>query len=162
MNGDNGSGIILIAETAADTVRASARSAHPNETGGILLGVTADGKPWITQAIEIHSHDRGRRHYRLPYDRTHEAVHTARKADPRVGYLGEWHSHPADVGPSPIDRATMRRIAYLRQPWFGPVLIVVRRTSTGYDLDTRQVVFPLLRKRCLSLTGDLPEPEPAS
>lgn len=145
---------ILLAESASATLRRLARSAHPNETGGILLGVRNGGRPWITQAAEIPSTDRGRSHYRLPADTTTVAVARARKTDPRLGYLGEWHSHPTDVGPSPTDRATMRRLA-LPHPRIGLVLIVVRRRDGVPWLDVREMAFPFLRCREAALTGDI-------
>lgn len=147
---------VLLAESAQHHLIQAAKRSHPNETGGILLGLNANGTPWITHIVEIPSDDRGRSHYRLPGGQTQAAVHAAREKDPRLGYLGEWHSHPADVAPSPTDRATMRRLTYLRQPRFGPVLIVARRTNNGYNLDTRQIVFSRLCTRSLTTTGDLP------
>ncbi len=144
-----------ISEGAAADLRRHAREAHPQETGGILLGVRTTGRPWITQAVEIPTPDRGRSHYRLPAGATTLAVQRARADDSRLGYLGEWHSHPVDVGPSPTDRATMRRLA-LRSPRTGIVLIVVRRGATGHRLDVREMTFPFLRCRGAVTTGDLP------
>lgn len=146
---------VLIAERAAGDLRRLARSAHPNETGGILLGVRTAGRPWITLAIEIPTPDRERSQYRLPAGTTTAAVRSARHEDPRLGYLGEWHSHPADVGPSPTDRATMRRLA-LRSPRTGVVLIIVRHGIDGHRLDVREMTLPFLRSRRSVTTGDLP------
>lgn len=150
---------MLIAESMSADARRQGRKAHPNETGGILLGVRTEGRPWITQAVEIPSLDRGRRHYRIPAGTTTPTVERARQDDPRLGYLGEWHTHPADVGPSPTDRATMRRLA-LRHPRTGLVLIVVRRGTNGYWLDVRETACPFLHTRGTVLTGDLPRPAP--
>lgn len=146
---------VLIAERAAADLRRHARKAHPNETGGILLGVRTAGRPWIVQAIEILTGDRGRHHYRLPAGTTTGAVRDARLSDPRLGYLGEWHSHPADAGPSPTDRATMRRLS-LRNPRTGLVLIIVRHGIGGQWLDVRETSLPFLRCRATVNTGDLP------
>jgi integrative and conjugative element protein (TIGR02256 family) len=150
---------VLLAESAAAELRRRARESHPTETGGILLGVSTDGQPWITTIVEIPSPDRGRSHYRLPAGTTRAAVAVAREADPRLGYLGEWHSHPADVGPSSTDRNTMRRLALCR-PRTGLVLIVVRRGTDGYWLDVREMLLPSLHPRHVTLTGSLPPPEP--
>ena len=146
---------VLITERAAADLRRHARKAHPYETGGILLGVQTDARPWIAGVIEISTPDRGRSHYRLPRGTTTTAVRDARKTDPRLGYLGDWHSHPADVGPSPTDRATMRRLS-LRSPRIGIVLIVVRHGADGHWLDVRETSLPLLRCREAITTGDLP------
>jgi integrative and conjugative element protein (TIGR02256 family) len=148
---------IMLAESASATLARLARRAHPNETGGILLGVRNAGRPWITQAVEIPSTDRGRNHYRLPAGTTRAAVDRARDADPRLGYLGEWHSHPSDVAPSPTDRATMRRLA-VRHPRTALVLIVVRRRDNGPWLDVREMAYPFLQRREPTPTGDLALP----
>lgn len=149
---------VRMSENVSAVLRRHAREAEPNETGGILLGVRTNGRPWITHAVEIASQDRGRSHYRLPAGATSPAVDRARQQDPRLGYLGEWHSHPTDVGPSPTDRATMRRLA-LRCLGTGLILIVVRRGQQGHWLDLRETAFPFLRKQDAVLTGDLPPQE---
>ncbi|MGE2836009.1 Mov34/MPN/PAD-1 family protein, partial [Mycobacterium sp. SMC-4] len=95
---------LLLAESARATLTAAAAHAHPCETGGILIGVLADGHPWVTAAIEIATTDRGRARYRIPGGATHAAVQRSRATDDRLGYLGDWHTHPADAGPSPTDR----------------------------------------------------------
>lgn len=148
---------VLISERAAADLRRCARKARPNETGGILLGVRTAGRPWIARAVEIPTSDRGRHHYRLPAGATTPAVLDARRSDPRLGYLGEWHSHPADVGPSATDRATMRRLS-LRNPRTGLVLIIVRTGPDSDWLDVRETAFPCLRCRETVTTGDLPPP----
>lgn len=149
---------VLMSENVSAVLRRHARKAEPDETGGILLGVRTNGRPWITVAVEIASPDRGHSHYRLPAGATSPAVARARQQDPRLGYLGEWHSHPADVGPSPTDRATMRRLA-LRCLGTGLILIVVRRGHQGHWLDIRETAFPFLRRHDAVLTGDLPSKE---
>ena len=53
-------GQILLSETAAAAMKTAAAAAHPLETGGILIGVNADGVPWVTHVIEIVSRDRSR------------------------------------------------------------------------------------------------------
>lgn len=148
---------VLLTEAAQQAVFDAAAAAHPQETGGILVGVLANSNPWITHAIELPSTQRGPTHYTVPRGTTH-AVTTAREQDPRVGYLGEWHTHPADVGPSSTDRATMRNLA-----WFGttisPVLVVIRRRpDDSRHLDVHQIALGRLRPRALILTGDLPPP----
>ncbi|TWS22794.1 hypothetical protein FK268_17450 [Tsukamurella sputi] len=150
--------ILLLSESAQATMLGAAATAHPNETGGILIGVHTDGgDPWVTCAMEIATNDRGRRHYKIPPGITQPSVHAARRTDPRVGYLGDWHSHPADVGPSPTDLATlaMYSIKHPRIP--NPTLIVVRNTPIGRALDVRRIVTVAPRPCEVQLTGDLPK-----
>lgn len=151
---------VLVAESVSAALRLMAKRAHPQETGGILLGVRNGDRPWVTHAVEIPSLDRGRTHYRLPAGATTPAVARARETEPRLGYLGDWHSHPSDVGPSPTDRATMRRLA-LHHPRTGLLLIVVRRGVDGPWLDLRELTFPFLHRREQVPTGDLPPDSPA-
>lgn len=149
--------ILLLSESAQATMIDAAAKAHPNETGGILIGVHTDGgHPWVTCAIEIATDDRGHHHYRIPPGLTQPSVHAARRTDPRLGYLGDWHSHPADIGPSPTDLATLALYSIKRPRTPNPTLIVVRNTPVGRALDVRRIVTVAPRPCELHLTGDLP------
>lgn len=146
----------MIAEQAHRVMTCAAHQSHPLETGGILIGVHVDGQPWITQAIEIPTPDRGRRHYRIPAGATHAAVLGAREADFRLGYLGDWHSHPSDLGPSPTDLATLALMSIKHPRDANPTMIVVRRAPHGYELDARRIQTVSPRACDIALTGDLP------
>lgn len=125
---------VMITETARRTMIAAAADLHPNETGGILIGVLDEtGAPCITEAVELQPTQPSTRRYDVPGGRTTASVDAARDRDPRVGYLGEWHSHPTDQPASATDHATMRTLA--AHPDTGdPVLLVVR--PTGRDTFT--------------------------
>lgn len=147
---------LWITEAARTTMAAAAARAHPIETGGILIGVYLDGHPWITTAVEIPTTDRGRSHYRIPAGATHVAVLGARAVDHRLGYLGDWHSHPHDVGPSPKDLASLALVSMKRPRLPNPTQIVLRRTDHGYTLDARRIVAFTPRVCTIELTGALP------
>lgn len=156
MNRKAANPVLLLSESAQASMIAAAARAHPNETGGILIGVhTNGGHPWVTRSIEIDTDDRGHHHYKIPSGATQLSVHAARRTDPRLGYLGDWHSHPADVGPSGTDLATLAlySIKHPRTP--NPTLIVVRNTKDGRALDVRRIVTVTPRPCDLHLTGDL-------
>lgn len=148
----------LSESAAAEIVRAS-KAAHPHETGGVLLGVVAGHRqPWITRAIELPSPVATARFYEVPRGVGPEAVGDAQRDDPRIGYLGEWHAHPLDVPPSATDVETMQRLA--ADPGTGcahPVLIVARRSDTGYRLDGRQLARRRLVRMELVAAGGLLE-----
>lgn len=114
-------------------LRALAAAAHPRETGGLLLGWWDDGIPVVVTAIEVPDPQAtGTRWTRQP-DAARDALQAARAAaDPDVGYIGDWHSHPANVG------ASSRDIRQLRDDSRGYehalALVVVRY---GGQLDTR-------------------------
>jgi len=150
--------LLLISETAQATMTAAAAHAHPNETGGILIGVHLDGHPWATSAIEIASADRGHHHYKIPAGTTQPAVYAAREVDHRLGYLGDWHSHPIDVGPSRMDLATLGLISIKHHRSLNPTLVVVRNTANGYVLEARRIVAITPRRCELKLAGNLPPP----
>lgn len=148
---------VLITEEAQAGLVAAAEAAWPNETGGVLLGVNADRTPWITAVAELPGSS-GPGHYTLPRGTTSGAVKAARAIDPRVGYLGEWHTHTTDDGASSQDRAVMRMIGWYvhRPPPGGPLLIVARRCADGQQAPSAYVArFPFLRPAELVLTGPL-------
>lgn len=152
---------LWLSETAEAEIRRAAIDAHPHETGGVLLGVYVQRqRPWIVEAVVVPSQQAGHTYYELPPDARPEAVDAARRADKRVGYLGDWHSHPADVAPSETDIATMRRLAAdAGAKCQHPVLLIARRTRAGYRLDARQLANRKLRKLRVIAAGGLPRNE---
>ncbi len=149
---------LLIAEQVKKDMETMSAAALPCETGGILVGVKARRGIWIVGAVEL-AEKRSPGHYTVPKDATKPAVRYAQETiDSRVGYVGEWHSHTGDFGPSSRDRATMRAIA-----WFGsrlgpaaPCFVLVRNTANGWCLDGFQARFTQLRRVPLLATGPLP------
>lgn len=84
------------------------------ETGGILLGWRRDDGVHIEQVIEVSDRNAGHTRYRRRHAPAQAALAEALAclpADTHVGYVGEWHSHPALVGPSFLDRCELRRIS---------------------------------------------------
>ncbi|MEV7529201.1 Mov34/MPN/PAD-1 family protein [Agrococcus sediminis] len=145
---------ILISERAAQAIDSAAVAAYPTETGGLLLGVHAQAGPWITVALVVQPESAGIAHYRIPRGVTPALVEEARAGDPRLGYLGDWHSHPTDTGPSGVDRNTTRRTAErLRSP---VLLLVARPRRDSYFLDAYEGTRWRITSRLLVTTGDLP------
>jgi proteasome lid subunit RPN8/RPN11 len=103
--------VVLLADSVEAFMREAAARAYPRETGGIIVGVWGNGRPWVTHACEVISPDAGPTHYILPAGTTRSLVSQMRGADSRLGYLGDWHTHPMDVGASGVDRQTARRLA---------------------------------------------------
>lgn len=114
----------------ADHLRGLAQSAHPRETGGLLLGWWEAGMPHVHSAVEVSDPDAGRTHWTRHEQAAAHALETAlaRSAEPGLGYVGEWHSHPANVGPSSVDLRELRTIS--KQYPHPLVLAVVRRQGT--------------------------------
>jgi len=149
---------LWLSQRAAANIRRASDAAHPNETGGLLLGVyVGRRRPWVVQAVVVPSLYAGSTSYELPAGARPKAVDAARRMDKRLGYLGDWHAHPRDVGPSSADQATMRGLAgdqEARCPH--PVLLIARRTPVGYRLDARQLARRKLRELRVIAAGGLP------
>ena len=145
---------VWLTETVRDALIAAAHRGHPRETGGVLIGVLAWGRPWVTHAKEISSGSRTDTYFELPSGARNRAVFQLRRNDSRLGYLGDWHSHPADVGPSDKDNATMARLA-LQGDRRHPLLFIVRRTRDQYEIDPRQWTGASLRRLHIIKAGPL-------
>jgi proteasome lid subunit RPN8/RPN11 len=128
---------VFVSEHVVTMLRESAEASRPLETGGVLVGVLQDDEPWITHAVEVVDRGRTSSSFEIPKGVTPYAVEAAQQQDPRVGLIGMWHSHPANVGASPTDKATLSRNAKRRKrPKKVPaVMIVVRDTGDGWVLD---------------------------
>ena len=147
-----------VSERAQADMRRAAQEAFPYETGGVLVGILIDDQPVVVTAIEIPPALPARTGFLIPAGKTTSTVETATEADSRVGYLGEWHSHPTDQGPSPIDRATMLRLAAGGNTG-NPILIVVRPQEGGAQrLDARVMLGGELVPTAIETVGDLPTP----
>jgi len=147
-----------IAEEAKELlIRASAGS-HPLETGGILAGVLVNGRPWVTHVREIPSQTRNHTTYVLPAGETSGAIEVLRRSDSRVGYLGDWHSHPADVGASHLDLRTLK-LSASNGDVRAPLLVIVRRqTAEGYLIEAHEWSSKGPRRLRLAESGPLPHP----
>jgi hypothetical protein len=148
-----------LSEEPRAAIMKAAEEAHPRETGGVLVGVVAERRgatrPWVTHAVEVRSRKSGWAHYELPAGARERAVKGLRKFDPRVGYLGDWHSHPMDVGPSCTDAISIASISGTGDcP--RPLLFVIRHMSEGYDIDARQWTGASLRHLNVMEAGPLP------
>jgi proteasome lid subunit RPN8/RPN11 len=98
---------VRISERAAAAIKDLATIATPFETGGIVAGVATDGGVWITTVVEIPVPQRRRSKYEVPAGVTPMVIRELRKRDSRLGYIGDWHSHPADASVSDVDLRTL-------------------------------------------------------
>lgn len=97
----------------------------PHETGGILLGWQEESHIHIDRFLEVlHSNPET-----MTYERNHGAAQAALKAalvdlpgGSLLGYVGEWHTHPAPERPSRQDRKEIKAIGRRRAQ---PVALVV-------------------------------------
>jgi integrative and conjugative element protein (TIGR02256 family) len=126
-----GSGVgILIARSAFAAAVDDGKQALPRETGGILLGFRTPDDIVVTRALTVPDPNSGRSGY-LRHHRRAQARMAADggPAPAVVGYVGEWHTHPGDIGPSRTDLRALGAIARLAE---GPVaLVVLADPATG-------------------------------
>ncbi len=107
---------VWIAQTALAYCESESNRAHPNETGGVLMGWHRPQRHEITivHAIGPGPHS-AHEPYRYSPDADHhdEAVGEIYQRSGRlVTYLGDWHSHPRGSGVlSRTDRRTLGKIA---------------------------------------------------
>ncbi|WP_404385902.1 Mov34/MPN/PAD-1 family protein [Knoellia locipacati] len=111
-------------------VEDAARQAAPKETGGILTGWREGDSVVVRHALTVT--DPEAQHSQ--YQRNHAAAETALSAhlremsDERLGYVGEWHTHPLPQDPSGKDWASVRRIASVAG---GSVALIVAALDPG-------------------------------
>jgi integrative and conjugative element protein (TIGR02256 family) len=113
-------------------LRGLAESAYPNETGGLLLGWWQDGVPVVNSVAEVPDPNAGRTCWTR--DETPAvavlAAHRRATDNPLLGYVGDWHSHPANLGPSSADLRELRRIS---RQYTEPLLLLVVRKGGPID-----------------------------
>ena len=114
---------VLVAREALNAAVQAGSAALPKETGGILLGFRIRDGLVVTRFLLVEdagssTHSYLRRH--RPAQQQLDAVR--RHAGPATGYVGDWHSHPKDVGPS---RSDARSIAAACRDAGGPVVLIV-------------------------------------
>lgn len=163
MNGPAGAWRVWVSDGARETMIDAAAAAHPSETGGVLVGVvvgggTGVGRPWVTHAVQVRSRRSSAGYYELPPGARERVVRRLRTNDRRLGYLGDWHSHPADIDPSPTDARSMASVS-VTGDCNRPLLLVVRRVRDGYRIDARQWTGATLRQLQIRAAGPLPRPQ---
>lgn len=123
---------LVLPHAVVEVMRAESERGLPFETGGVLVGhVDSAGRTLITGVVGPGPHairsptkfTRDGEHSQAEVDRLH------RESGGRDDYVGEWHSHPASVGPSGVDVCSMawigRNARYRRDQ---PLLIIMQRT----------------------------------
>ena len=149
---------MLLAESAEALIREAAVHAHPHETGGILVGVWTEGRPWVTHACEVASAESGPTRYVLPAGATRIRVDRMQRADSRLGYLGDWHTHPMDAAASGVDRQTVRKLTRSSGLEAGEVvLLVARRRGQDHVIEAHLANPAWVRNVSIVRTGDLGE-----
>jgi integrative and conjugative element protein (TIGR02256 family) len=105
---------LLVSAQARDALRAAARKSVAKERGGILLGYRDKKDIVVEDIIEVPDATAARTTY-LRRERPARDALTAylnrSGYDDAIGYVGEWHTHPASEPPSSTDQHAMWTMA---------------------------------------------------
>jgi integrative and conjugative element protein (TIGR02256 family) len=97
----------------------------PCETGGILIGYRTGDDVVIERTLEIPDSAATAFSYRRDHAMAQRALELQlESAQAHLGYVGEWHSHPAPAGASGQD---VREIAAISRLSAHPVALLVLR-----------------------------------
>lgn len=95
-----------------DVILAAGTAALPRETGGILAGFRTGDQVVVTRAAVVADASSSRREYRLLKRLAAEELARLKAvATPVVGFVGDWHTHPANVPPSSTDITSFELVA---------------------------------------------------
>jgi len=122
---------IHLRSRARATILQAGLRADRHETGGILVGFRDGQNIIVTRAIEVPSPNATSHSYRSDHTVAQIELERDRSnhpADLLSGYVGEWHTHPAPVGPSWIDRVSIGRIAWRAE---APIALVVCHAASA-------------------------------
>jgi integrative and conjugative element protein (TIGR02256 family) len=118
---------------ARRAIAAAAAAGHPKETGGVLLGWWDDGNVVVRDAIEVADPFATTDSWSRDHDRSQLALDgaLALHKHPWLGYVGDWHSHPAPCGPSSQDH---RSIRHASRQYDHPIVLLIHRTDGAVDV----------------------------
>jgi proteasome lid subunit RPN8/RPN11 len=77
----------------------------------VIVGVMAQDQPWILAGVAVPNASSQLNAYVLPKNARPQSVALYRRIEPRAGYLGDWHSHPGNVGPSSLDIQSLKLLS---------------------------------------------------
>ena len=123
---------LRVSAQARDALRAAARKSVTAERGGILLGYRDGNEIAVEDTIEVPDATAARTTYLRRERPAREALsgYLERTGhDDVIGYVGEWHTHPAPQPPSDTDRHAMRTMARKNR---NPVALVVAALGTDH------------------------------
>lgn len=116
---------VMISAQARDALKAAARASSKREHGGILIGYRDTHGITIHDIIEVTDTTATRTRYLRRENPARQALteYLDRPGlEQTLGYVGEWHTHPAPAPPSSTDHHAMRIMARRNRQ---PVTLVV-------------------------------------
>lgn len=136
-------------------------NSYPTETGGVLLGLS-DWSKRVAVVTDVVGPGPDATHGATRFEPDHEwqAAEVAARwhQDPRLEYLGDWHTHPdGSATPSKLDKTALETIAAApdaQQP--RPLMLILALKESGTAVSSTWfsgVKFESLR---LSVLHDMP------
>lgn len=110
-----------------------AGAALPFETGGILLGYRTPSEIVVVDALEVpdsKAHRFGYTRRRRPAQEMLDVYRAGQPSSSDVGWVGDFHSHPADQPASKTDMRTLMRSA--RADGRALCMLILARTSHSW------------------------------
>lgn len=121
-----------VSGSASQKIHDFAKSRHPIETGGLLLGWWEGENVAVVDVIEVldkrATHTSWIRREKTAQIALDQAL-AGRKGN--VGYVGDWHTHPAAIGASITDLLSLRRSS---RQYNKPIVLVVRKLNEDIEL----------------------------
>lgn len=107
---------VVLKPQAFGALRAAAGASRTSERGGILVGYRHGLDVVVEDALTVPDPRANRTTYvRRPQPAADVLATYLRRADPLVGYVGEWHTHPEPQPPSGVDHQAMRLMTLRNQ-----------------------------------------------
>lgn len=124
--------VIDVHPDAAGHIAAAAAAAHPRETGGLLLGWWDTDRVVVRHAIEVLDPTATTNSWIRDEARAQAGLDAALRdhEHPWLGYVGDWHSHPAACGASGQDVTSIRRAS---KQYSEPLVLLVHRIDRTFD-----------------------------
>lgn len=124
---------ITVHQEALRRIVVNAERAFPRETGGILLGYRTTSALVAIEAIEVRDPNATATRYKRDRRSAQQLLDSRLRDEPKssvLGYIGDWHSHPADVAASAVDLSTLRENTLRDRDSLA--LIVVRHVASEW------------------------------
>lgn len=124
--------VIDLHAEAESSIRRLATAAGEIETGGLLLGWWDTGRIVVWQVAEVPDPRATSSSWTRDATRSQSVLERAllEQSHPWLGYVGDWHTHPAACGPSSQDEVSIRRASL---GYSHPLLLLVHRSDHRID-----------------------------
>lgn len=124
---------LVIASHALVKAEADADRATAAEAGGVLIGFRIDNAVHVEEILTVNDNQATRTKFVLrsrTRDATIEDFRASLPSDSPLGYVGTWHSHLADAGPSTTDRLTFQKEVFSASD--AVAMLILAKTTGGW------------------------------